>query len=77
MLVNADGERQSATVTAVPGTGKSGKKTLNFTAKGETLEEVPHGDDRVEGEPYWLLPYEKDVEPEPEKPKTRRQKKAK
>jgi hypothetical protein len=63
-LVDEKGERQTAHVTAVPGTGKSGFKTLDLEYKGGTAANVPHGEDREEGACYWLLPREKDEPPE-------------
>jgi hypothetical protein len=57
------GTQAPATVTAVSGTGASGKKTLNLSFDGGTATAAPHGDDRVEGEGFWLLESEKDEAP--------------
>jgi hypothetical protein len=66
-FITPDGERHTSTlITAVSGTGKSGYKKLDLEYKGETVADVPHGKDRVEGEPYWLLTGEKDERPEEE-----------
>ena len=61
---DAEGERHAAHVTAVPGTGKSGFKTLDLEYKGGTSANVSHGKDREKGAGYWLLPHEKDEPPE-------------
>lgn len=77
-LFDENGNRHSATITAVPGTGASGFKTLNLTYReaGETVEEkdVPHQNDAGSGEAFWIekgasLKPEPESEPAPKKPK--------
>lgn len=58
------GTEAAATVTAVAGTGPSGKKTLDLVFDGGNAENVPHGDDRQGNNPFWLLDTETDTPPD-------------
>lgn len=58
------GARHAATVTAIAGTGESGRKTLDLSFDGGTAENVPHGVDREKGEGFWLLETETETPPE-------------
>lgn len=62
--VDPRGKRHAATITAVPGTGASGFKTLNVAFDGGNADEVVHGRDRVKGAGYWLLATETEELPE-------------
>lgn len=58
------GKRRAATVTAIAGTGESGRKTLDLEYDGGTAENVPHGVDRGPNEGFWLLETETETPPE-------------
>lgn len=58
------GKRHAATVTAIAGTGESGRKTLDLSFDGGKAENVPHGADSEKGEGFWLLETETESPPE-------------
>lgn len=62
------GSPVAATVTQVSGTGASGKKLLDLVFDGGTATLVPHGDDRVKGQGFWLLETETDTAPAEKQP---------
>jgi hypothetical protein len=52
--LDVDGKRHAATITAVPGTGKSGAKELNLRlSDGSELADVPHEKDAAPDAGFW------------------------
>lgn len=66
---DGDGGQESATVAAITGAGPSEvvrgveiglRKVLTLTVDKETVKDVPHANDRVDGGAFWRLPSDPD-----------------